>query len=134
MTDLIVIEPRPVRGGWSVRGYKGKGGGEARTPVESPDNLHSTSYARVLDLISEGEIVGLVNGLQSIYLDGTPLRNDNGAFNFEGVTVDVRHGTQQQDPIPGYPASENSYAVGTELKAGTPGCAASATAICLLYA
>lgn len=120
MTDLIVIEPRPVRGGWSVRGYKGKGGGEARTPVESPDNLHSTSYARVLDLISEGEIVGLVNGLQSIYLDGTPLRNDNGAFNFEGVTVDVRHGTQQQDPIPGYPASENSYAVGTELKAGTP--------------
>lgn len=120
MTDLIVIEPRPVRGGWSVRGYKGKGGGEARTPVESPDNLHSTSYARVLDLISEGEIVGLVNGLQSIYLDGTPLRNDSGAFNFEGVTVDVRHGTQQQDPIPGYPASENSYAVGTELKAGTP--------------
>lgn len=119
MTDLIVIEPRPVRGGWSVRGYKGKGGGEARTPVESPDNLHSTSYARVLDLISEGEIVGLVNGLQSIYLDGTPLRNDNGAFNFEGVTVDVRHGTQQQDPIPGYPASENSYAVGAELKAGT---------------
>lgn len=119
MTDLIVIEPRPVRGGWSVRGYKGKGGGEARTPVESPDNLHSTSYARVLDLISEGEIVGLVNGLQSIYLDGTPLRNDNGAFNFEGVTVDVRHGTQQQDPIPGYPASENSYAVGTELTSGT---------------
>lgn len=120
MTDLIVIEPRPVRGGWSVRGYKGKGGGEARTPVESPDNLHSTSYARVLDLISEGEIVGLVNGLQSIYLDGTPLQNADGSLNFEGVTVDVRHGTQQQDPIPGYPASENSYAVGTELKAGTP--------------
>lgn len=120
MTDLIVIEPRPVRGGWSVRGYKGKGGGEARTPVESPDNLHSTSYARVLDLISEGEIVGLVNGLQSIYLDGTPLQNANGSLNFEGVTVDVRHGTQQQDPIPGYPASENSYAVGTELTSGTP--------------
>ena len=120
MTDLIVIEPRPVRGGWSVRGYKGKGGGGARTPVESPDNLHSTSYARVLDLISEGEIVGLVNGLQSIYLDGTPLQNADGSLNFEGVTVDVRHGTQQQDPIPGYPASENSYAAGTELKAGTP--------------
>lgn len=120
MTDLIVIEPRPVRGGWSVRGYKGKGGGEARTPVESPDNLHSTSYARVLDLISEGEIAGLVDGLKSIYLDGTPLQNADGSLNFEGVTVDVRHGTQQQDPIPGYPASENSYAVGTELKAGTP--------------
>ena len=70
--------PRPVPGGWSlrgqIRGYKGgKGGGSSRTPVEAKDSLHSTSYARVLDLLSEGEIAGLVNGLQSIYLNTTPL-------------------------------------------------------------
>ena len=58
------LQPRPVQGGWSLRGYKGKGGGSARQPVEAADSLHSTSYARVLDLLSEGEISGLVNGLQ----------------------------------------------------------------------
>ena len=52
----------------NIIGYK-KGGGGSHTPVEQTDNLHSTAYARVLDLISEGEIVGPANGLQSIYLD-----------------------------------------------------------------
>ena len=42
-----------VSGGWSLRGAK-KGGGSARQPVEATDSLHSTSYARVLDLLSEG--------------------------------------------------------------------------------
>ena len=50
-----------------------KGGSKQRTPVESPDSLRSIAYFRILDLVSEGEIGGLVNGLQSIYLDETPL-------------------------------------------------------------
>ena len=117
--------PRPVPGGWSlrgqIRGYKGgKGGGSSRTPVEAKDSLHSTSYARVLDLVSEGEIEGLVNGLQSIYLDGTPLQNQNGLFNFEGVTVDFRSGTPLQAPVAGFPASEQTTSVGVELKSSTP--------------
>lgn len=120
MNALDVVQPRPVRGGWSLRGYKGKGGGSARQPVEAADSLHSTSYARVLDLLSEGEIAGLVNGLQSIYLDGTPLQNADGSLNFSGVTADFRAGTQLQDYIPGFPAAESSSAVGVELKASTP--------------
>lgn len=39
-----------------------KGGETAHTPVESPDNLRSIAYFRILDLVSEGEIGGLVNG------------------------------------------------------------------------
>lgn len=53
-------------------GGKG-GGGQQRTPQISPDSLESTQYATVVDLISEGEIQGLKDGLASIYLDNTPL-------------------------------------------------------------
>ena len=121
MNAFEVVQPRPVRGGWSLRGYKGKGGGGgARQPVETADSLHSTSYARVLDLLSEGEIAGLVNGLQSIYLNNTPLQNVDGSFNFAGVTADFRAGFQTQDPIPGFPSAESPVAVGVELKAATP--------------
>ena len=121
MNAFEVVQPRPVRGGWSLRGYKGKGGGGgARQPVEAADSLHSTSYARVLDLLSEGEIAGLVNGLQSIYLNNTPLANADGSFNFAGVTADFRAGFQTQDPIPGFPSAESPVAVGVELKAATP--------------
>lgn len=52
----------------TIRGAGG-GGGSAHTPVEAPDSLHSLATFRILDLISEGEIGGLVNGQQSIYLN-----------------------------------------------------------------
>ncbi|MDR2297839.1 MAG: hypothetical protein LBE30_05800 [Comamonas sp.] len=120
MNALETTQPRSVRGGWSLRGYKGKGGGGSRQPVEASDSLHSTSYARVLDLLSEGEIAGLVNGLQSIYLNNTPLANPDGSLNFEGVTADFRAGTQLQDPIPGFPSAESPTSVGVELKATAP--------------
>ena len=59
-------------------GGGGKGGGDSRTPTESPDSLHSIAYAKVLDAVSEGDVVGLVNGLQSVYLDSTPILNPDG--------------------------------------------------------
>lgn len=100
-------------------GGKG-GGGSARAPVESPDSLRSKQFARVIDLVSEGEIAGLVNGLQSIYLNGTPLQNADGTFNFTDVTMVTRTGTQSQTYIPGFPSSEAEVAVGTEIKAAVP--------------
>jgi predicted phage tail protein len=93
-----------------------KGGSSTRTPVESPDNLRSIAYFRILDLVSEGEIGGLVNGLQSIYLDQTPLANIDGSLNFSNVQVVAKTGTQDQDYIPGYPAVENEISIGVELK------------------
>lgn len=103
----------------SITGSKG-GGGKARTPVEAPDSLHSVAYARILDLVSEGEIFGLVDGLKSIYLDETPLSSDGTALNFEGVTVSERKGTQLQSYIPGIPAVENETAIGVELRSDQP--------------
>lgn len=104
-----------------IIGYGGgKGGGGGSAPTETPDSLHSIAYARVLDLVSEGEIGGLVNGLQSVFLDGTPLLNPDGSQNFQNVSLAYRLGTQDQDYIPGFPSVENEQAVGVELRSNSP--------------
>jgi len=102
-----------------IRGAK-KGGGGGRIAVEAKDSLQSKAYARVLDLLSEGEIEGLVNGAQSIYLDGTSLQNANGEYNFEGVSVELRKGTQGQLPIPDFSMVENEINVNVEVKHDVP--------------
>ncbi|PZT22726.1 host specificity protein J [Stenotrophomonas maltophilia] len=99
-----------------VIGAGGKSSTNARTPLETPDSLHSISYAKVLDLISEGEIRGLVAGNQSIYLNEVPIQNSDGSFNFNGVRVETRSGTQDQEYIPGFPSVENEIGVGVELR------------------
>lgn len=101
-------------------GGKGGGGGSSRAPVEAPDSLRSIAYARVLDLICEGEIEGLVDGAKSIYLDGTPLQSASGSFNFTGATFSTRNGTQGQSSIPGFPAVENEQAVAVEVTNPVP--------------
>lgn len=100
-------------------GGGGKGGGSSsgHVPVESPDSLRSRQYARVVDLVSEGEIVGLVDGLKSVYLDGTPIQNADGSLNFSGVTLATRTGTQAQPYIAGFPAVESEIAVGAKVTA-----------------
>ncbi len=82
----------------------GSGGGGAN---EQSDTLFSHAYARVLDLICEGEIEGLANGGQSIFFDETPLQNANGTYNFLNVKIDTRNGTQGQSHIPGFASVEN---------------------------
>jgi predicted phage tail protein len=87
-------------GGMGGGGKGGGGGGAARTPTTATDSLNSTQYAQVIDLIGEGEIAGLKDGLKSIFLDNTPLQNIDGTFNFQNVTIYTRNGTQNQDAIP----------------------------------
>lgn len=99
-------------------GGKGGGGGGS-TPNIARDSLRSQAYASVLDLICEGEIEGLVNGAQSIYLDGTPLQNPDGSYNFRGVTWSTKTGTQSQSYIPGFPAVENVTSVGVAVTAAS---------------
>lgn len=82
--------------------------------------LRSRAYARVLDLVSEGEIEGLVDGAKSIYLNGTPLQNANGTFNFENVTFETRGGTQAQTYIAGTPAVESEKQVNVEVTNALP--------------
>ncbi|MDR5825782.1 host specificity protein J [Caballeronia sp. LZ043] len=101
-----------------IRGSKG--GGSSSTPTESPDSLRSVAYAKVLDLISEGPILGLVAGLQSVYLDDTPIQNADGSTNFTNYSLDTRTGTQDQTYMSGFPSVENEITVGTALTSDTP--------------
>ncbi|WP_334002379.1 phage tail protein [Burkholderia cepacia] len=102
-----------------ISGAKGGGGGGSGGG-ESPDNLHSIARAKVLDIISEGPIVGLVRGMQSVFLDGTPIQNSDGSVNFQNYSVDVRTGTLDQEFMPGFPAVERESAVGVPLTSDAP--------------
>jgi len=107
----------------SVRGSGGGGkggGGSSHTPTEAPDTLRSKQYAKVLDLITEGEIEGSVDGLKTIYLDDTPIQNADGSYNFTGVTLATVNGTQSQDVIAGFNTIESEVAVGTQIKHSAP--------------
>ena len=102
-----------------LKTIKGSGGGGDQTPhipVEGNDTLSSTSYIRIVDLIAEGEIVGLVNADKSIFLDQTRLQNLDGTYNFTGVTYEGRTGTQDQTYLSGFSLVENEVSISTELK------------------
>jgi predicted phage tail protein len=96
----------------SIRGAGGGSKPKTYTPKEAKDNLNSTEYATVLDLISEGEIQGLKNGNKSIFIDGTPLQNEDGSFNFQGVNVQTRNGTQNQSALSLVSGTRNQIPVG----------------------
>ncbi|MCZ2938799.1 phage tail protein [Acinetobacter baumannii] len=97
-----------------------KGSKKQRQPVISPDSAQSKTFIKVLYGLAEGEIEGLANGLQSIYLEETPLQNADGSLNFENVKVDFRNGTNDQEYIDGFPAVESETAIDVELKSETP--------------
>ncbi|XZU98169.1 host specificity protein J [Acinetobacter baumannii] len=97
-----------------------KGSKKQRQPVISPDSAQSKTFIKVLYGLAEGEIEGLANGLQSIYLEETQLQNADGSLNFENVKVDFRNGTNDQEYIEGFPAVESETAINIELKSETP--------------
>ncbi len=114
----------PTASGSTAGGIQGaKGGGKSgggSGATEDPNSLQSAATARVIDLLGEGEIVGLVDGGKSIYFDGTPLIAPDGTENFKGVAWDQRQGISSQQPIEGFTASETSVAVGVDVKKATP--------------
>lgn len=103
----------------------GSGGGKSgggRKPVEAPNTLHSIASAQIIDLVSEGPIVGFATDdpLQSIYYDETPVANPNGSLNFKDVQIEYRYGTQDQDYVKGFPSVENEILANVELRQDNP--------------
>ena len=88
-----------------------------REPVEEANNLFSVAFAKTVYALSEGEIEGFPNGIEKdIYLDETPIQNENDTYNFTGYELDSRLGTDEtQNPILGFSTVENAVAVNTEL-------------------
>ncbi len=107
--------PKATGGGGS-----GKGGPVAGGTVIENDTLFSNATVQIIDVLGEGPIGGLQNGGQSIYFDGTPLQADDNTFNFFGVTWIICLGYPDQDPVPGFPASQNSAEINLQVKQATP--------------
>ena len=103
----------------TIHGAK-KGSSKQRQPIIAPDSAQSKTFISIMYGLGEGEIAGLANGYKSVYLDDTPLQNDNGEFNFQNVKVDFRTGTNDQEYIDGFADVASETNVGVELKHGTP--------------
>jgi predicted phage tail protein len=125
-------------------GGGGKAGGAGRKAKEAKDNLDSTSYAKIVELLSEGEIegfatpskLGLTQGttaymnasMKDMYFNKTPLLRSGASntapqesdFNFSNVTIATRFGTQAQAYVPGFDAVENEVSVGSDVLEGVP--------------
>lgn len=93
----------------------GGGKGSQRQPIEAPNTLQSRQTIKVQELLSEGEVVGIVGNLKGVFLDGTPIQNQTGDFNFPGVKFDFRSGTSSQTYMEGFPAVESVSVVNTEI-------------------
>jgi predicted phage tail protein len=117
--DLLLVQGAGGGGGGGGGGKGGGGGGGGTThvPSEADDSLQSVQFASVLDLISEGEIQGIEDGVQGIYLDGTPVQSSSGIDNFTGYSVVTRTGTQAQSYIPNTNGIESEQAVNVEITA-----------------
>lgn len=101
-----------------IQGRK-SGSSKPSSPKESPDSLHSVATAKILLALSEGECAGGLTD-KDIYLDGTPVRAQDGTLNFPGVTWEYRPGTQAQEYIQGIPSVENEISINTPLKQTQP--------------
>ena len=107
-----------------ISSVRGSGGGgkakQPRQPVEAKNTLQSNAKGRILDLLAFGPIAGPVDGLKSVYLNGTPVMGPDGQLNFNGVYLQFRAGYPDQDIIEGFRAVENAVEVGTEVKYDQP--------------
>ena len=98
---------------------KGRGGG-GHTPFEAKESGRSKQLVKIVEVISEGEVYGLADGMKSIYFDKTPVQNKDGSYNFKNVQVEGRVGGQVQDLMAGFNTSEKEVGVGTLVKKNLP--------------
>ena len=100
------------------RFIKGAGsGGSASTPALSPPKS-ATSFRKTIsvlqnvDILCEGPIYGLVDQfgkkvygldmLKGIYLNGAPVMNNKGEYNFRNILMEINLGTENQKPLPNF--------------------------------
>lgn len=114
VTPFFPLEIAGQGGGGGKRGRGGGGGSEA------PNSLRSKQVARLIDLLSEGPIVGPVDGAKSVYFDGVQLVSDDGTPNFEDWQVAGNAGMPDQPVLPGFAAQQAETAVSLIVKKATP--------------
>ena len=105
-----------------IRGAGGGGGGSSSSGVaEAPDSLRSKSFAKIVDLLGEGEMDEVcVGGLTGCFLNDVPVQNPDGTFNYQEVTLETRTGTLNQSRMNVAGTTEASFAVNVEMKYNSP--------------
>lgn len=104
--------------------YRGLFGGFA--PIQSSQTarsggngtLVSGEMAKIIDLISEGEIDGLTEDMGSVYLDGVPVLDKKNGYtitNFDDVKVELATGVPNQNLLTNFPNIFSDVAVNTEI-------------------
>ena len=104
----------------SAEASNGSGAGSVHTPVEAKETSRSKQLIKIVEVISEGEIAGLANEMESVYLDNTPVQNKNGSFNFKNVSLQGRIGGQVQEVLSGFSASEKEVSVSAQVRRNLP--------------
>ncbi len=91
----------------SISGEKGGGGS---SPVEHDDNLFSHQTAKVIDVISEGQI----SSVDQVYLDENPIEN------FPRASFAIRKGETIQEPVLGFTNVSSSSLDNMAVRFDTP--------------
>ena len=104
----------------NIHGSKKDESSKQRPPHIDENSLQSMATAKFVDLIGEGEIVGLVHGEQSIFFDNVPIRDLDGNYNFElaDVPPEFKAGVGDHNPLKDYPISESEISVDQRLLKG----------------
>jgi hypothetical protein len=102
------------------------------TPVEAPNNLLSTAYIKITDLLGEGQISGFViksgaygdDPLVSTYYDDVPVRNLDGSYNFNvsgsAYKFSYALGTSGQSVIQDFGKVENIIPLSSNTRIANP--------------
>ena len=101
-----------------ITGSKG-GSSKPSKPKEMEDNLISINKIKVLLAVSDGECDPNFS-LKNLYLDDVVVQNEDGTFNYEGVTAEFRPGTQDQPYIQGFTDTSSEITVSRDLTTKTP--------------
>ncbi|MDI1362504.1 host specificity protein J [Methylotenera sp.] len=101
-------------------GGGGKSGGSARVAQEADNTLRSAAVVKVIEVISEGPIVGIAGGARGIFINNTPLANSDGTFNFPRVSWDYRVGLPSQDYMAGFVDTASVISINAPLLKASP--------------
>lgn len=101
-----------------ITGSKG-GSQKPYTPKEMEDNLISINKIKVLLAVSDGECDPNFS-MANLYLNDVPVMNEDGTYNYEGVTAEFRPGTQTQSYIQGFTDTASEVTVARDITTDTP--------------
>ena len=94
-----------------------KNGSSSRVAQEAPNTLRSRAIAKFVDLLSEGEIGGFLNGDKSVIFNKIPAVNPDGSSNFTGFNYKLLTGLSDQSYLEGFDQVTSEYSVGLRSRA-----------------